>query len=303
MKRILLAVIFLGALYLAGFSLGKSRSLGLTPEEVLTTPELDHGFRALEYPLEYRPFTLISIGHNNGAFVEKTLRSMFTQVYPNYRIIYVDDGSTDGSFSLVKDLVASSGFRDKVTLICNEGLRGELANLCQALKECEDQEIIVWIGGSDWLAHEWVLSRLNGYYADPDLWMTYGQYREFPGYRLGACAPYDRMEWEQKGFRGSPFVASHLKTFYAGLFKRISEEDLMYQGEFLSMAIDAAVMTPLLEMAKDHFQCISEILYIANQQVKIQEDQESFSRVEHYIRSLASYQPLSAAVSHEALCE
>lgn len=271
--------------------------------EISRPLELDHGFRAVDCPLEYRPFTLVAIGRNNGAFVDKTLRSMFSQVYPNYRIIYVDDGSTDGSFSLVKDLVDLNEFREKVILICNVEPLGELANLCQVLEMCEDREIVVWIGGTDWLAHEWVLNRLNCYYADPDLWMTYGQYREFPGYRLGQCAPFDRRELEEKGFRGAPFTASHLRTFYAGLFNKISKADLMYQGEFLSAAIDAAVMTPLLEMAENHFQYIPEILYIANRQLSTLENPEEISRAEHYIRSLASYPPLKLASVSEVVSE
>ncbi len=303
MKRTLLVFIFLGICYATGFILSQPRSLNVSAAKAPLASELDHGFQATLYPLDYHPFVLVSIGRNNGAFVEKTLRSMFSQVYPNYRMIYVDDGSTDGSVSLVKELVELSGCKESVTLICHKEPRGELKNLCEVLKECGDQEIVVWIGGSDWLAHEWVLSRLNGYYADPDLWMTYGQYREFPGYRLGQSASFNRLELEQKGFRRCAFGAMHLKTFYAGLFKKISEADLMVQGEFLSHAIDAAVMTPLLEMAKDHFQCLSEILYIANKNSRIQDDQESQLRAERYIRSLASYPMLDHVFNNEAVCE
>ena len=106
----------MGALYLAGFSLAKARFLDSSTPEISRPLELDHGFRSVDYPLEYRPFTLVAIGRNNGAFVDKTLRSMFSQVYPNYRIIYVDDGSTDGSFSLVKDLVDLNEFREKLDM-------------------------------------------------------------------------------------------------------------------------------------------------------------------------------------------
>lgn len=282
--------------------MGKTRYFEFSSPAKISLPKIvDYGFRPTDYPLEHRPFVLIAVGHENGAFVEKTLRSMFSQVYPNFRIVYVDDASTDGSFSLVQDFVHSSGFEKIVTLIRNSERVGELASINQVIRECADEEIVVWIGGQDFLSHEWVLDRLNAYYADPELWLTFGQYREFPGYKLGTSAPFDRAEWEEKGPRGSIFTASHLKTFYAALFKQIGLADLMYQGAFLSSAVDMAVMIPLLELAQNHFQYIPEILYIANQQPS--EEPELLLRSQRYIRSLAAYEPIPSVVSIEAISE
>ena len=302
MKQILFAFIFLSALYLAAFQLGKTHYFDRsTPAKISLPKTLDYGFHPTDYPLERRSFALVIVGYNNGAFVEKTLKSLFSQVYSNYRIIYVDDASTDGSFSLVKDLVDSSSAKDSVSLIRNSERLGELASLTQAIQGCADEEIVVWVGGQDWLAHEWVLHRLNAYYANPDLWLTFGQYREFPGYKLGMSAPFDRGEWEEKGARGAAFTAYHLKTFYAALLKQIDPADLMYQGSFLSSAIDMAVMIPLLELAQGHFQYIPEIIYIASQ--KAPEEPELFLRSQRYIRSLAAYTPLTSVVSIEAASE
>lgn len=301
MKKILFFLVFLGALYAVGFTAAKSFYLKKSSAQASLPKFVDHGFRPTAYPLTNRSFVIAVVGYNNGAFVEKTLRSLFSQVYPHYRIVYVDDASTDGSFSLVKDLVESSGCAESVTLTKNVERLGELANLSQIVEASEDEEIIVWVRGEDFLAHEWVLTELNAYYADPDLWMTFGQYREFPGYRLGSSAPFDRAEWEEKGARGCTFTASHLKTFYAALFKQINSEDLLYQGSYFSAAVDVAVMVPLLELARNHFQFIPDILYIAQKQYP--EESELAIRSERYIRSLASYEPLPSLLSLEAVCE
>lgn len=288
MKKITFGLFFLFALFIAGFSAGKSRKV---QSYVSESEVLDHHFTPTRYPLENHPFAIVVVGYNNGAFAEKNLRSIFSQHYDNYRLIYIDDGSTDGSFELVRDLIYDSRELGRVTLVRNEERKGELASLFYAVHNCPDLEIIVWVGGEDWLAHEWVLSRLNEYYADPDLWLTYGQYREFPHYRLGQCRPFQVSDLNEKGFRGHPFVSSHLKTFYASLFKKVEESDFAYQGTFLSAAADLAVMIPLLELAQGHFQFIPEIQYIANTQLRT--EGELFSKCERYIRSLTSYAPVS----------
>jgi len=302
-KQIALTFIFFGVVFAAAFSLGQSGRVRDFSVKSSEPSILDHGFRSTDYTLEERPFVVVVVGRNNGAFVEKTLRSIFSQRYTNYRFVYVDDSSSDGSFSLVEDLVESSGLKELGTLIRNEEPLGQLANLCAAVRDAADHEIVVWVEGQDWLAHEWVLSRLNSYYADPDLWLTYGQYREFPDYRLGSSAPFNYEEWKEKGVRQCPFVASHLKTFYAGLFKQIDLADLTYQGTFLPAGADLAVMIPLLELARDHFQFVSEILYIANRRISALEDSELLTKAQPYVRSLASYDPIAYFMQKEAVSE
>ena len=167
-----------------------------------------------------------------------------------------------------------------------------MANLVRAVQVCKDHEIIVALHDQDWLAHEWVLDRLNRYYADPDLWLTYGQYREFPSYHLGNARNYQQSEW--KTIRQSPMVSNHLPTFYAALFKRIKESDLFFQGAFLADGGELAMMLPMLEMAQDHFQFIPEVLSISNQRGFCLENRDSTVRCERYTRSLKSYLPLTS---------
>lgn len=245
-------------------------------------------FQAAPFAAKNRPFTIVITGMNNGASVAKTLNSVFNQNYDNFRVIYVDDASDDGSFDLVRDLVLDSPRLGQVNLVQNEKRLGPLANLYRAVQTCSAEEIVVVLNGEDWLAHEWVLQRLNAYYADPDLWLTYGQYCDFPTYQLGNC-----REMKEGKVRNLPFLASHLKTFYAGLFKKVKESDLIYQGKFLPSCGELAYMIPMMEMAQNHFHFISEILYITNRQVVVKEDRELQMRCEKAIRSLDSYAPLA----------
>lgn len=274
MLKLLARLLLLGIIFCGAFYFGKEWPTSAKDEAAAV-------FQPTLYPVTNRSFAVIIIGHNNGAFVERTLQSVFSQNYLDFRIFYVDDGSDDGSFDLARDLIYESGQLMRVTIVRNEERLGNLANLSRIVDTCPDSEIIVVVGGEDWLAHEWVLSRLNQYYANPDLWLTFGQYREYPEYSLGFCRPLA----DDKPIRHQPFFASHLKTFYAALFRQIMPADL----NFLSGATDLAYMAPMLEMAKGHSTFIPEILYIENRAISHKEDREAVSAFEKAIRSRQAY--------------
>ena len=281
--RILSRLLLLGAVFGGAFYVGKIRS----PQRSVEMSR--DAFLPTLYPLTNRFFTIVIVGYNNGAYLEKTLRSAFFQNYSDYRIVYIDDASTDGSFDLARDLIYASDQMLRTTLVQNEQRLGVLENLARAVETCQDHEIVVVLGGEDWLAHEWVLQRLNQYYENPDLWMSYGQYREYPQYSLGLSRP---MPEPEKPVRQQPFFASHLKTFYASLFKQISIDDFTDHGVFYQAAADFAYMLPMLEMAGDHAGFIPDILYIANRAALMKEDRETALRCEKSIRSMAAYEPL-----------
>ncbi len=57
-------------------------------------------------------FPLVSIlvaNFNNGQFIIETLDSAVGQTYPNIEIVIIDDGSTDGSVSVVEEYMVSHG--------------------------------------------------------------------------------------------------------------------------------------------------------------------------------------------------
>jgi len=290
MKNFLAALLLIGLGFSGAFYAGKEakkRESAIATAVVPTTS----AFQPSLYPLHNRAFVIIVIGYNNGASVEKTLQSIFSQNYEQYRVIYIDDASDDGSFELARERIYDSGQMMRVTLAKNERRVGMLANLSRAVQACQDAEIAVVVDGEDWLAHEWVLPRLNQYYANSDLWMTYGQYREYPQYSLGFSKPMAA----EGNLRQEPFSASHLKSFYAGLFKKIPEKELMEEGRFFLSASELAFMLPLLEMAKGHSTFVPEVLYIANRIAK--EDRELAARCEKAIRA----KPAQAALSKLAL--
>jgi glycosyltransferase involved in cell wall biosynthesis len=250
-------------------------------------------------PTIEKPFTVIIPSYNNSRFCEANLRSVLEQRYENFRVIYIDDCSSDNTAEKVAQIVARSPRSDKVTLIRNQKNQGALANLYQTIHACADNEIVVTVDGDDALAHPGVLERLNKSYADPDVWMTYGNYLDYPSYKQKPiiCEKLPARVVAKNSFRSYKWVTSHLRTFYAGLFKQVKLEDLLLDGKFLPMGWDLAFMFPMLEMAGGHATFIRDILYLYNRENPISDHQVSLAKQQacaNHVRSLPKYRRLTA---------
>lgn len=243
---------------------------------------------------EKKSFVVLVPSYNNSRWCTKNLRSILTQEYPNFRVVYIDDASNDGTYEQVSDLLAQEDSAHRVTLIHNEQRRGVLSNLYHAIRQCHDEEIIVTVDGDDFLAHEGVLKKLNSVYADHDVWMTYGSFLDYPSYRQSVVktAPVPKQVIASQSYRKYEWVSSHLRTFYAKLFKQIKSEDLKLQGEFLPMAGDLAFMFPMLEMSGRHARYLPDILYLYNRANPLNEhkvDVHLQARCAAHVRSLPTY--------------
>jgi hypothetical protein len=245
--------------------------------------------------LPQNQFVVIIPSYNNEEWYFKNLSSVLTQKYPHYRIIYIDDVSTDNTLQCVKDFIAQFDQDKKITLIANQQKQGALANFYYAIHSCQPHEIIVMLDGDDWLADENTLSILDAAYKDPNVWITYGQFKEYPSGRLGGARQLPAQVIAQRAYREYDWVTTHLRTFYAFLFHKIKREDLMYKGDFFPMAWDLAIMFPILEMAGEHSKFISDILYIYNRATPINDNKVNVQLqmfLDQTIHKMAKYQPL-----------
>ena len=140
--------------------------------------------------MEEKPIVLVIASYKNANWYKRNLDSVFSQNYSNYRIVYVDDCSPDGTGDLVEQYVSQLGQQDRVTLIKNKVHKVKMVNLyCAVDQYCSDEEIAIILDGDDWLAHENVLSIINKAYSDPDIWMTYGSYVSWPKPTGCCCKP------------------------------------------------------------------------------------------------------------------
>jgi glycosyltransferase involved in cell wall biosynthesis len=245
------------------------------------------------YSLE-KPIVVLITSYNNSKWLEKNLTSVVRQKYSNYRVIYVDDCSTDDTAKMAKEFVAVSEQMDKFTIVCNRERVGALANIYEAVHSCKDEEIIVSLDGDDWLSDRYVLKKINRAYSYSDVWLTHGTLVEFPTNIRTWSIPIPDQIVKSNSFRAYR-CPSHLRTFYAWLFKKIDIEDLMYDGHFFPMTWDQAMMFPMIEMAGERHAFIPETVYIYNLVNSINDNKVNAdlqNSLEKLIRSKPPYQRL-----------
>jgi cellulose synthase/poly-beta-1,6-N-acetylglucosamine synthase-like glycosyltransferase len=137
MKKWILFLFLLGAVFIGSFFAAQKMNQKNGKKEVQVS--LQSRFKPTAFPLRNLPFTIVFVAQNNGAYVSKTLSSIFSQNYDNYKVIYIDDKSDDGSFELARELIYDSAHLPKVTLVQNENKLGQLANVFRAVQSCQDQ--------------------------------------------------------------------------------------------------------------------------------------------------------------------
>jgi glycosyltransferase involved in cell wall biosynthesis len=213
---------------------------------------------------EQKKFVVVIASYNNENYCEKNLLSVFDQSYDNYRVIYINDCSQDKTIQKVRDFIAFKGFESRVELRNNSDRMGKMQNLFNAYQSCKNDEIIVCLDGDDALAHSNVFKELNAYYQNPNVWLTYGSAIVMPQAMILIPECFTDVEKKIGSMRKKPFDMHMLRTFYAGLFKKLKLKDLMFNGEFLPSADDVQVMTSLFEMAPEHALCLTDVSYIIN---------------------------------------
>ena len=209
--------------------------------------------------------------HNPGKFLDKCIATAMTQKYDNYKVIFIDDVSTDGSYDkLPHD-------DEKSIIIKNEIRKTALENIHDAIiNYCDEEDIVVLLDGDDWFPNKKVLKYVNEQFNEHDCWIMYGQASWTDG-RRGFASSYTLEEF--KNVRTMPFKVSHLRTFRAGLYQKIQEQSKDFahlkddNGKFYRWSYDTAMMFAIMEMAgheKTRFN--DTILYVYNRDNPISED-------------------------------
>ena len=245
--------------------------------------------------LPEKPIVVIIPSYNNIKWCKNNLDSVLGQKYENFRVIYLDDASKDGTGVLVQAYLNQKDSSGRVTLIRNQVRVGAMANIYKAVWMCDPSEIIVTVDGDDWLFHESVLQKINEVYSNPDVWLTYGQYTFYPEEHGHGAEELPRWVIENGCYRSYNWVTTHLRTFYAGLFQKIEKEDLLYEGKFFPVACDLGHMFPMLEMSDAHSRYIPDVLYVYNIATPLSDNrlhQELQLKVEAFIRAQKSYPPI-----------
>lgn len=248
-------------------------------------------------------FVIITPSYNNEDWVEANLASMLNQTYTDWRNIYVNDCSTDATLKKVNDIVKDN---KKFTIINNTENKGATYNYVNFLDQIEDDEIIIHLDGDDWFINEQVLEKLNKFYNDNDVWMTYGGFVCWDGNETTVGNPqntaYPDIVHTYKLYRKDVWRASHLRTYKAKLFKNIDTKDFTsnIDNKLYWHASDLAWAYPCLEMSgKDKIGVVDFYTHVYNQtpdnQVRTKERESTDNSIfENEIRTKPIYKQLDS---------
>ena len=296
----------IGLSILLGISCLPSHAKELPPHD---DHEVEQTLSSYQLSAQAPPLYVIIPSYNNAKIYrgekeplyKKNLDSLMNQT-ESFHAFYIDDASPDGTGAKVAAYLKTHPRKSAVTLVQNKTNKGALANIYDAIMRCEDRSIIITLDGDDWLADQYVLSRIRKLYDRYDVWITYGQYRFYPNNRAGNTRRLPDTIIQTKTYRTYPWVTSHLRSFYAKLFKKIAKNDLMYNGQFFKVAWDLAFMFPMLEMAGKHSHYISRHLYWYNFINPLNDErirQKEQLAADAYIRSKPTYPTLDRLFENE----
>lgn len=212
-------------------------------------------------------FCVVVAAYNCLDHIENCLQSISEQSYSNFSVCVVDDNSDD---QLQRDMIEKYCTQHNWSQIFNDQRMGALYNQVMAIKTiCTDpDDVIVFCDGDDALSYPNVLHKLNKIYeGNSDIELTYGSYQSVP--HADTCPPvriYPQRVIRNRTYReftkSSGIYWNHLRTFKFKLFQQM-DEDIDFKdenGEWFLTSPDTAMMTPALELAKEH-RYVSDTLY------------------------------------------
>jgi glycosyltransferase involved in cell wall biosynthesis len=200
-------------------------------------------------------FAFIVSSYNSKQFVERNLDSIRQQNYPYYRVIYVNDCSSDGSLNALRAYQARHP-RFPMTLLTNRDRRWPAFSRHRAYQLCHDEEVCVFLDGDDFLATPSCLRVLKRVYD-----------------RGGTLATFGSMvgnEWQFKLWkeyrRHEVNYYPHLRTAKAKVVKRVPVNYLKdAQGQWLHVCTDVALFTAVAELVGPRrYQFLKDRLVIYN---------------------------------------
>ena len=207
-------------------------------------------------------FNIVVPVFNSEKYIEKCLNSILKQSHKKFQVQVADDCSSDSSYEIAYSICKQNKnfklFRNNRRI----GALNNIFNLLHTKVKEPSKTIDVIIDGDDYLYSSDVLNIIEEKYFKTNCLITYGSHISSKGVQ---GKKYPKFIRKLNLFRKYFWYASHLKTFRHDLWLSINPQDFLNKNrEYFSVASDLAIMFPMLEMAGNRQEFISEILYCYN---------------------------------------
>lgn len=208
-------------------------------------------------------FLIICTGYNCEKYVKYAIDSIKAQTYTNYKVVLVDDGSTDKTGELIVNLTPKNKEWTPFHFKDNRGTyyAREFAIEHGGFGSFFDYDVIVMMDMDDQLLPHSLARAAGEYYKGK--WMTYGNYVDARGKLCAVDIRYPDIIHEQRSYRKDTFRCTHLRTFRKELYEAIPKWELT-KSEINSYP-DAEILFSMMEMCgKDRIGMIAEPTYVYN---------------------------------------
>jgi glycosyltransferase involved in cell wall biosynthesis len=217
----------------------------------------------------HHKFVFIIPTYNTERIFKKCLDSVLNQTYTNWRVIYIDDASTDKTYTGVSKYIKNNKLEDKIILIRNAKNMTQSYSRYIGFQLCDDDEICCLLDGDDWLYNNLVLEKLNHFYNNNDVLVTYGN-MECYTIRRRHNKTYNIPDYTEdckkgKKYRITKWTCEALRTGFAKLFKNIPvEQQQDSDGNWLAYVADRSIMYSVLEQSDGKHKKVDFMTYVYN---------------------------------------
>lgn len=235
-------------------------------------------------------FVFVVPTYNAKDTIQQMFLSVVSQTYSNWRIIFRDDLSTDGTPELIEGLTKFFGLSDRISLTRNETKKWEVQNIVEMIKEIDEDEIVCRLDGDDWLCDLDALAIIDSRYRHSNIGALWTNHRwgftsqNISGPMAPNADPYQHV-WK----------ASHFKTFRKKLITSVSDENFRGEdGAYFKRIGDQAIYLPVLHNAAGRWEHLPITAYhytidmspqtFQTDDAKFQRDEAIFLRQRGFLR-------------------
>lgn len=208
-------------------------------------------------------FKIIVPCYNAEKYIGNCIKSIQAQTEKNLNVLILDDASTDKTREKAFEEISTDERFRVVTAKSNSGAMSSIVSGINLVAP-DKEDIVAIIDGDDMLNIPKALEIARKTYDRTDCLITYGNFITQHGKSINPHIGkrYQQRVIDQNLFRKAPWIASHLKTFKYKLYSKINQRDFRdSNGLFWSTCYDLALMFPMLEMAGDRQEAISDPIY------------------------------------------
>lgn len=203
--------------------------------------------------------------YNAENYIERCIQSVLAQDYSNYKMIVIDDCSTDNTHEIAKKYTGRN-----VTVIKNPSNRGAVFNQVNTICDCNDDDIIMLLDGDDALVNDPQIFQMYNNLYDGTTEFTYGSCWSLVDNIPLIAQHYPEEVKRNRAYRQHKFAwnmpYTHLRTFYAGLIHDVDFSAFIGpDGEWYKAGGDGSVFYAAIENADpDKVKVVTDVVYLYN---------------------------------------